>query len=98
MKVMELPGWPPEGAGSFDPLDGATFAGTADTVYIERIIRVTPDVLMFSCSFNDGKTDRHPVYHWNHLGDTAPKVEKILHDNIGEILLSVGTIDVPEDD
>ncbi|WP_263376039.1 hypothetical protein [Granulicella aggregans] len=98
MKVMELPGWPPEATGTFDPLRGATFAGTADTVYIERVIRATSDVLMFACSFNDGKTAQHPVYHWNHLGDNALKVEKILHNNIGELLLSIGTIGIPEDD
>jgi hypothetical protein len=98
MRVMELPGWPPEAAGTFDPLSGVTFAGTADTVYIERVIRATPDVLMFACSFDNGKTAQHPLYHWKVLGDNALKVEKILHNNIGKLLLSIGTIEIPEDD
>jgi hypothetical protein len=98
MKVMELPGWPPEASGTFDPRSGTKFVGTADTVYIERVIRATPDLLMFVCSFNDGKTAQHPVYHWNHLGDHALKVEKILHDHIGKRLLSIGAIEIPEDD
>lgn len=98
MKVMELPGWPPEATGTFDHVSGATFAGTADTVFIERVIRAAPDLLMFACSFNDGNIARHPVYHWNYLGDNALKVEKILHDNIGKLLLSIGTIEILEGD
>jgi hypothetical protein len=93
---MDLPGWPPEATGTFDPHRGATFAGTADSVFVERVIRATPDVLMFACSFNDGTKAQHPVYHWNLLGDNAPKVEKILHENIGKTLLSIGTIEIPE--
>jgi hypothetical protein len=98
MKVMELPGWPPEATGTFGPHSGATFAGAADTVYIQSVIFATSDALMFSCSFYDGNAAQHPVYHWNYLGDNALKVAKILHDNSGKMLLSIGTIEIPEDD
>jgi hypothetical protein len=96
MRVMNLPGWPPEASGTF--ARGGTFPMTPDQVFIERVVHTTPDVLTFACSFNDGKAAQHPLYHWRLLGDKTQKIEKILHDNKGNTLLSIGTIEIPEDD
>jgi len=94
MRVADLPGWVPQSGGPTSP--GETFPITADQVTIERVIGVFGEHhFLFMCRFND----RSVSYDFPLLdAKTAAKIANILNENIGKTLLSIGTIEIPEDD
>jgi hypothetical protein len=94
MRVMDLPGWIPQPGGPTSP--GESFPIYPEQVTIERVVGIFGEYrLLFTCRF-DG---RSVPYNFP-LPDlkTAAKITVILTENVGKTLLSIGTIEIPEDD
>jgi hypothetical protein len=93
-RVMDLPEWVPQPGGPTSP--GETFPLATDQVTFERVIGVFGEHhLMFMCRFNG----RSVSYNYPLLDPkTAATIANILNENIGNTLLSIGTIEIPEDD
>ncbi|MGD0737603.1 MAG: hypothetical protein ABR976_20925 [Terracidiphilus sp.] len=90
LRVMDLPGWPPNPGGAKS--EGERSPTALDQVTIEQVNHVMEDHVMFTCRFNG-----HQVPHNFQLADkkTGEKIEKILNDNRGKTLLSIGIIEIP---
>jgi hypothetical protein len=93
MTVSQLPGWIPQPGGPKS--EGDRFPTTADQVTIERVIGIFGEHhIVFTCKFNG----RSVSYDFPLLdAKSAPKIAAILNDNIGNTLLSIGTIEIPID-
>jgi len=89
-RVMDLPGWPPEPGGAMTI--GGRFPVTVDQVTIERVVALRGEHLLFTYRF-DGQS----VFYDFPLLDKpdAEKIIKIVNDNVGKVLLSIGTIELP---
>lgn len=89
-RLKDLPGWVPQPCNS--KAAGDTFPMTADQVTIERVIWLKDGHLVFACRFG-----RELVFHdFQHLDDaTGELIGKILDENRGKTLLSVGAIEIP---
>jgi hypothetical protein len=92
MRVMDLPGWVPQPGGAYRPGDLIPLA--AEEVTIEGVSRVMDNYVSFTCIFRG-----RPVSYdfWVSDQRLAAKVVKILKENIGETLLSIGVVNIPED-
>jgi hypothetical protein len=89
-QVKDLPGWIPQPGGAKS--EGETFPTTADQVYIEQVIHVMDDHVIFTCKFNG----RSVFYDFPLLDKkTSEKIMEILNDNRGKTLLSIGIIEIP---
>ena len=98
-RVMDLLGWVPQPGGAKSKGDRVP---RADEVFIERVLKVFDDHIMFSCRFVDWSTGeavaRSIFYDFPVLDEkTRPKIEEILGENTGKTLLSIGTIEIPSD-
>lgn len=98
-RVMDLLGWVPQPGGAKSVGDRVP---SADDVFIERVLKVFDDHIMFSCRFVDWSTGdakvRSIFYDFPMLDDeTRPKIEEILAANTGKTLLSIGTVEIPSD-
>jgi hypothetical protein len=93
MRVMDLPHWPPDTGGAFDPRNHR-FPISAEEVVIERVTRVSDRRITFVCSFDGGP---HTYDFTAPDGRTAEKLKAILENNVGMSLFSIGTIEIPPD-
>jgi hypothetical protein len=98
-RVMDLVSWVPQPGGAKSNGDRVP---SADEVFIERVLKVFDDHIMFSCRFVDWFTGeavaRSISYDFAVLDEkTRPKIEEILTDNAGKTLLSIGTIEISSD-
>ena len=98
-RVMDLLGWIPQPGGAKSKGDRVP---SADEVFIERVLRVFDDHIMFSCRFVDwstGKAEARSIFYDFPMLDekTRPKIEEILTESTGKTLLSIGTIEIPSD-
>jgi hypothetical protein len=92
MRIMDLPGWPPQPSGPF--ARGSVFPISTDDVYIERVVHHAHDTLMFACKFGKESV----VYHFRLLdSDKANKVGEIIHAHIGDLLSSIAFVEIPPD-
>jgi hypothetical protein len=90
---MDLPGWQiltPGGAKS----EGERFPTALDQVTIERVDRLMVDHVIFTCTFNGRLV---PYIFQMPDKKTGEKIAKILNDNRGKTLLSIGVIEIPPD-
>jgi hypothetical protein len=96
-RVMDLPGWVLQPGGAKSEGDRAP---SPDEVFIERVLSVFEDHVLFSCRF----VDRSPAeaearsifYDFPMLDDKSrTAIEEILVANTGKTLLSIGPIEVP---
>ena len=99
IRVMDLLGWVPQPGGAKSEGDRVP---SPDAVFIERVLKVFEDHIMFACSFIDRSTGeakaRSYFYDFPMLDKkTLPKIAEILNDNIGKTLLSIGTIEISKD-
>jgi len=93
MRILDLPGWGNGPAGGFKP--GETFAVTLDHVIIQSVIPSPRGYLCIAGLFNQ----RTVFCNVGPLDEkTLPKVAKIVNDNKGAPLLSIGTIEIPADE
>ena len=92
-RVSDLPNWGQGGAAAFKP--GENFSVSLDKVIIESFVIGPKDYVTVA-----GKVDgRTAFYGIGPLDEkTLPKVAKIVDDNRGQTLLSIGTIEIPEDE
>jgi hypothetical protein len=90
LRVIDLPGWPPNPGGA--KLEGETSPTALDQVTIERVDCVMVDHVIFISSF-DGRL----VPYIFQMPDkkTGEKIAKILNDNRGKTLLSIGVVEIP---
>ena len=94
MRVMDLPGWPPQSAGAFN-LRSDRFPTSADQVTIEQVVAPLGDDLIFTCRFEG----RFVFYNFPMLDrKTREKIVAILFENAGKTLMSIGTIEIPKDE
>lgn len=92
MWVMDLPGWPPLPGGATS--GGKRFPVSADQVTIERVLGKMHDHVLFSCKFYGASVFFNlPMLDENN----RERIAEILHDNISKTLLSIGSIEIPED-
>lgn len=91
-RVMDLPGWPPNPGGSVS--GGGTFPIAIDLAVIEEVIQVMKDHVTFTCRSNG---DVAPYRFQMPDTRTGEKIAKILNDNRGRSLLSIGIIEIPTD-
>jgi hypothetical protein len=91
-RVMDLPDWPPEPAGS-TPARGGTFATLPESVFVKELAPVHGTNVDFTAAFEDA-----PVRCFYTAPDeeTARKLGKILQENVGNSLLRVGLATIPE--
>ena len=92
-RVSDLPNWGQGGAAAFK--QGENFSVSLDKVIIESFIIGQKD-----CVTVAGKADgRTTFYGIGPLDEkTLRKVAKIVDDNRGQTLLSIGTMEIPEDE
>lgn len=91
-RVMDLRGWPPDGAGS-----GArrgTFPIHPEQVAIKEVLRIVGNHVDFRCTFQ-GKDVLYPFSAPDEA--TAGKLVTILKNNTGASLLSIGILEIPQD-
>jgi hypothetical protein len=98
-RVMDLLGWIPQPGGAKSRGDRVP---SADEVFIERVLKVFDNHIMFSCRFVDrstGKGEARSIFYDFPMLDekTRPKIEEILTESMGKTLLSIGTIEIPSD-
>ena len=93
MRLMDLPGWVPQSGGAHKT--GETMLYAPEKVTIEGALRVLPGCVSFTCIFH-GKAIGYDF--WISDKKLAEKVAKILNDNRGKTLLSIGWIEIPEDE
>jgi hypothetical protein len=90
VRIMDLGNWPPEGAGPVN--NGESVPLCADQVMINNVLQIGRTRVIFSCLL-EGRT---LIYHL--LVDDVNmgiQVARILSDNRGKTLLSIGTIEIP---
>jgi hypothetical protein len=92
MRVMELPNWPPDAGGPFDP-HNHRFPVSADEVLIERVLSVHERHVAFTCTLN---VTPHEYDFFAPDNEIARKLEAILTTNVGKKLSSIGTMQIPE--
>lgn len=89
-KVKEVVDWPPEASGSYT--GGSTFPRAEQAII--KDVRTVGNQIDVRCTF-DGRDVHFPI--------TAPdekiagRLEKILNNNVGKMLLPVGETEIPED-
>jgi hypothetical protein len=92
-RVMDLPNWGSGPAAAFKP--GETLAVSLENVIIERVIPGQKSYLGIAGRFNQ----RTVFYNIGPLDEkTLEKVAKIVDENRGQPLLSIGTIQIPPDE
>jgi len=90
-RVMDLPNWPPEPGGFRGRGRNPTHP---DQVTIEKVLQVVGSSVGFSCMFDGTEF----TYQFNCPDDkVAKKIATILRDNAGNILLTIGTMEIPPD-
>ena len=92
MRVMDLKGWVPQSGGAFK--SGNVFPMSAEQVTIEKILRVMDDHVSFTCDFG-GRSEGYDFFVPDKK--TANKIAKILNDNVGKTLFSIGFMELPPD-
>lgn len=93
MRVMDLPGWPPQAGDAYLP--GDDFPISSDEVTIERVWVYANEHLSFACKF-EGKS---VFYDFPLLDEkTANKVGAILSEHKDKSLSSVAYVEIPEDE
>jgi hypothetical protein len=93
MRVMDLPGWPPQPGGSKTNVD--TVALPPDQVTIERVVLVVKDHVLFACQ----AAGRSVLYDFRQLNrETSKELADILNENMGRSLQSIARMPLPEDD
>ena len=93
-RVMDLPGWPPDGGAGYRNPRGGIFAISLEQVIVKDVIRIVKSNIEFNCMF-EGNSVNYFLSTPNE--ETAKKVGAILKNNIGKTLFSVGMIQIPED-
>lgn len=90
LRVMDLLGWPPIPGGARS--EGERSPTSLDQVTIEAVTSVMLDHVNFTCMFHE-----RPVSYSFPVPDknTGEKVANILNDNRKGTLLSVATLEVP---
>ena len=92
-RVMHLPNWGDGPAAAFKP--GQTFAVSLGEVIIQRVIPAPRGYLGIAGVHNE----KAAIYNVGPLDEkTLRKVAKIVEDNKGNTLLSIGTIEIPPDE
>jgi hypothetical protein len=91
-KVMDLPGWPPDGAGA--AARGETFPIHPEQVAIKGVLRIVGNHVDFRCTFQ-GKDVLYPFSAPDEA--TAGKLVTILKNKTGASLLSIGMLEIPQD-
>lgn len=89
---MDLANWPPQSGGTYTP--GEPFPISAEEVTIQNVLYVMKDHVTVSCDFR-GRPATYDLFVPDEK--TAKKIAKILADNHGKTLMSIGTIPIPED-
>jgi hypothetical protein len=93
-RIMDLPKWGEGPAGAFKP--GHTFAISPQDVIIERALPGGPKGFVAIAGNWNGAP---AFYSIGPLDDkTLAKVAKIVDDNRGKPLLSIGPIEIPPDE
>jgi hypothetical protein len=90
---MDLPGWVPQSGGAHKTGDAMLYP--AEKVTIEGVSHVLPGCVSFTCSFQ-GKSIGYDF--WILDKKLAEKVAKVLNDNRGKTLLSIGWVEISEDE
>lgn len=93
-RVMDLPGWVPQSGGAYDPHTDK-FPVAAGEVTIENVHHVMNDHVTFTCIFN-GRSVSYDFFVLD--AKMAKKIAKILVNNRGKSLLSIGTMEIPADE
>ena len=92
-RLMDLSNWGSGPAAAFKP--GETFAVSLQNVTIDRVIPGPKSYLCIAGRFND----RTVFYNVGPLDEkTLAKVAKIVDENRGQTLLSIGTAEIPPDE
>lgn len=93
MRVMDLPGWPPQPGGSKTNAEAVVVP--PDQVTIERVVLVVKDHVLFGCQ----AAGRSVLYDFRQLNkETSKEIADILNENIGLTLQSIARMPLPEDD
>jgi hypothetical protein len=88
---MDLPNWPPDSGGAFDPRN-PKFAISAEAVVIKGVSKVDGHKITFTCDY-EGRPHTYDFVAPDEK--TAGKLAAILRDNVGNFLFSVGSIEIP---
>jgi hypothetical protein len=99
MRVRDLPGWVPQPGGARSTGERVP---RPNEVFIERVLQVFNDNLIFTCRFVDnfsGKPEGRSVFYSFPVleKETLPKIAEIINQNVGKTLLSIGDIEIPSD-
>jgi len=89
--MSDLPNWGQGGAAAFKP--GENFSISLDKVIIASLV-IDPKGYVTVAGKVDGRTAFYGIGPLDER--TLPKVAKIVADNRGQTLLSIGTIEIPE--
>jgi len=89
--VRDLPNWPPQAGGA--KMHGGRAGISAKDVTIRVITKIRNDQVEFTVNFGHGLV-RYIQRTRN--GSDAREFAKILNDNVGKSLFSIGEIEMPE--
>ena len=92
MRVMNIPGWPPQSGGAYTR--GKESPQSTDQVNIERVIGEIQGNISFVCRF---KGESIPYVLFVRDLKICEKFKKILHDNRGLTLFDIGFLEIPPD-
>ena len=93
-RVMDLPNWPPDSGGPFDPRSHR-FAISSEEVVIDEVTKVDGTKITFTCLFDGNKL----TYDFSAPSvRTAEKLAEIIRENSGKALFSIGMIEIPRGD
>ena len=91
-RVSDLAGWPPIGGGAYGR--GNSFAISSEQVAVKEVVRIVDEHVTFTCAF-EGNLLTYDFCAPNE--ETADKVGKLLKENSGKTLFSVGMLELPLD-
>jgi hypothetical protein len=93
MRVRDLPGWPPDAAGTIPACGGITALSPED-VLLREVTRIEKDRVKFNGDFNGALvryTQKTPD-DWS-----AKRLGEIVAANLGNTVFSIGVIEIPEE-
>ena len=99
MRIRDLPGWVPQPGGARST---GELVPRPTEVFIERVLQVFNDNLIFTCRFVDISSDkpegRSVFYSFPMLEKgTLRKIAEIINQHVGKTLWSIGDIEIPPD-
>lgn len=92
MRVMNIPGWPPQSGSAY--IRGNLSPQSTDQVNVERVLGEIQGHISFVCRFN-GESIPYALF----VRDlkTCEKFKKILDEKRGMTLFDIGFLEIPPD-